>query len=365
MPVLDVRFLCVCVRACVCVRVCIYLHYGFFHSARSHVPRPRAYMFTQADESISDVIGRRLDRWRCRHYFCVPPAPPLPPMPPPLLNANRTAVCMWYDEAASSYGALAGEVNRQYAARQQYVFINIFNRTYFDDRAPAWQRIGMLLEVFESDMYETLIWVDADSVLLPENADVLPRYLQRFKYKHWILSADRTGQRELNSGILIMRNTPSVRSILTRLAYIGHHTRFKKLRAQNGSRVAQVELRCESLLFTPNWEQACLQLLHEANADQMRHNAVVLPYGRLQTAAVPKHCVKGGAATLHFMGTNTTQRVLALEAVRSHLYEDVSIEQRLSRMPFLPGRPGGPPYEGPSYALHSHPCGGDRADAQE
>ena len=41
-PVLDVRFLCVCVRACVCVRVCICCNTFFFHSARSHVPRPRA-----------------------------------------------------------------------------------------------------------------------------------------------------------------------------------------------------------------------------------------------------------------------------------------------------------------------------------
>ena len=68
----------------------------------------------------------------------------------PRFNKSRVVVCMLFDDGAP-YGQLAAQINRRYASVHGYHFVARYNVSFFEGRAPAWQKIGLIMELFSSD----------------------------------------------------------------------------------------------------------------------------------------------------------------------------------------------------------------------
>ena len=235
----------------------------------------------------------------------------------PRFDKSRVVVCTLYDDGAP-YGRLAAKINQRYTSLHGFQFVARYNTTYFQDRAPAWEKVGLILELLRMPQHDVVVWLDADAVLLPTatNATSLASVLDHHMFtshgslrstrqvdsKDMIFSADRNGASKINTGVMAFKDAPHAHKLLNRLARIGLDTAAKLTLWNNHSdNLAHQELRCQAYLYRRNWEQDCFKMLWDANADGMRDHSAVVPYGVLQSAVAPRYYFRADAIALHFM----------------------------------------------------------------
>ena len=235
----------------------------------------------------------------------------------PRFNKSRVVVCMLFDDGAP-YGQLAAQINRRYASVHGYHFVARYNVSFFEGRAPAWQKIGLIMELLQMPQYDVVVWIDADAVLLPTatNATSLASILEDHLFtshaplgntrqlgsKDMIFSADRSGAGLINTGVMAFKDAPHTHKLLNRLSRIDIEAAKNLILWNNYSdNVAHQELRCRAYFHRRNWEQDCFKMLWDVNADGVRQHSAVLQYGVLQSAVAPRYYFRTHAVALHFM----------------------------------------------------------------
>ena len=221
-----------------------------------------------------------------------------------LLISNSAAIAMWFDTQAAAYGLIAAEINHRFAEQLGFRFF-IGHCSHQSDRSAEWQKVGFLLELLRVGGFQTLIWLDADAVLIEEHADSLFRLLHEHSEEDLLLSRDKWGS-GINSGVMILRRTPITRAVLRTLYWVGSQAN----RTTDGA-------YCASFLHKRWYEQSCLQRLWDANHAGVQAHAALVPYGVLQRASDGRGNLSGRSRfwqtpVLHAMGRGDVDRVKTL-----------------------------------------------------
>lgn len=226
--------------------------------------------------------------------------PLLPDLPFTQSSAYHLAICMWYDTAIASSAGIAADINRRYAERHGFAFVSS-DVVYSPDRRPSWQRLSLMLRTLEGGVQGTpvaaVLWLDADAVFLHENGDALAAQLEAHgivgggRGPDILLSGDRPSDLFVNTGVMVVRNTPYARAWLRW---------FISLNASRPETSKDAPI-CLKLLMRFPWEQGCIGELWHRNASALWRHAKLLPYGALQTAAAPPQFVRPSAPIVHFM----------------------------------------------------------------
>ncbi len=124
-------------------------------------------------------------------------------------------------------------LNEKFAKNRGYRF------TYFDgnlsaidkqnggrDRVPYWIKIYMILDLLEQPKNRVLVWLDDDGIVSDNgNENMIERYLREYPSRDLIIALDRNQFAVLNSGSMIIRNTPGVRKLFKEVLQVGEEQR--------------------------------------------------------------------------------------------------------------------------------------------
>lgn len=250
----------------------------------SGVPPPSAppslsssqYFFCRTLSSIDEIIRARGDS-----------------------GSRRTAICMWYDEGAQSYGDINFEINKAYCARYGYDLIRSSRRR--TDRVVQWECVSIILTYLS--VYEELVWVDADAFFRFDRP--IESMLRQHADKDFIFSADMDVSHCFHGTLWCAPQCARADAILTNInagVFVVRATTFAR-------RLLEYWLYDEQLERdnpVPIWpEQATLRLLYLRNWNDVRRRSVVMPYGKLQTFNIDDD----EAPLLHFAGKDKETRV--------------------------------------------------------
>ena len=189
----------------------------------------------------------------------------------------KIAVVMWYDDGIADYANLTAEINETFCKEHNFTFIKSSERR-MPDRKPHWERLPLMLEVLETDKYDYVMWIDADAAFIHENnkSDELLKLINFYNDKDILLSGDsdsRYAHRPfINSGVIIMKNTPNSRKILKYWMTDVCKSHGKK--------------------FNSGWnDQSCIRHSHFINYNNIQDYSHIIPFGTIQTFGdlFPKH----------------------------------------------------------------------------
>ena len=128
-------------------------------------------------------------------------------------KGERIGVCMWYDEGAEEQGSMAADVNLALANAEGFDFVRD-RRTYYQDRAPSWQKLGLLYDELASGRHDVVLWVDADAVFLPGGGARLRKLLRTHSTADIIFGSNDPFSAALNMGVVAFRATSNARRFL-------------------------------------------------------------------------------------------------------------------------------------------------------
>lgn len=120
---------------------------------------------------------------------------------------------------------LSADLNARYASTRGYAFYQ-----YHDSMVPrhivTWNKVKVLLDMFHRTTHEWIMWLDTDAVVtnrsisvgdIISNAEAHPRHTEVD-----LILCDDIGGWELNTGVMLWRNTPWTTSILEKLWNMEH-----------------------------------------------------------------------------------------------------------------------------------------------
>ena len=132
---------------------------------------------------------------------------------------GQRAVVMNFDGLAAAYGNSSFDLNARYCIRHGLKLIRgDGRRRYTDGRGVAWEKLPLLLELLGDRRYEWLVWVDADAAFYPQAPDLLTMITKEHPSADFVFSGD-IGDRNVNTGVFAVRNTPYSRAFLRRWAF--------------------------------------------------------------------------------------------------------------------------------------------------
>lgn len=120
-----------------------------------------------------------------------------------------------FDAAFADIGVYCAAAAHHYAARWQHDLRISPNLNF--ERPPAWHRLQMIRELFDEG-YRYVLWVDADSIFVRLDADVLAELrpnkdLYLVEHTHPAYPSSRVP----NTGVMLLRNSGWSRNLLQRL----------------------------------------------------------------------------------------------------------------------------------------------------
>ena len=242
-----------------------------------------------------------------------------------LLHAPEYDVVVWVDADAAFQHAAADQLSSSSPpSREAAAIAN-------SDARPAPHSLASILQHFLLGRKQPQLMNWFDRLMLarirngtaPEARKAARK--TRVVAKDVLLSRDRAGP--LNTGVMAFRDTPHAHAFLDRLADVDRavagsaNFASKRFRADNLSDpVAKMEIRCAVYSWRRNWEQTCIQVLYDVNADRIQQHAAIVPYGVLQSAVAPTACARPQAAIVHFMvgGSHLDANLRTYESDREH-----------------------------------------------
>lgn len=179
-------------------------------------------------------------------------------------NKKKIAVCMWYDDGIKKYADIARDINQKYCDLHGYDLI-VKNIRKLPGRQPQWECIPAVLDLVKENKYDYIIWIDADAVfrLDHHNFDLLENYINDYKNKDFILSADVPGYDIINTGVFIVKSNNYTKNILQNII----NSNFEECKKYNKF----------------GHEQECMCHLFKKNIYEFKDNTIILPVGTLQT----------------------------------------------------------------------------------
>lgn len=197
----------------------------------------------------------------------------------------RVGIVMFYDEPIRKYGELNHSINSNYCAKHGFELIVSHQRQYVT-RHPAWERLPLLLK-YISD-YDYLVWIDADAFFYPDASSIVDVIAQH-PDQNFIFSND-IGNTNVNTGILIVKNSDYSVGFLTKWAY-------------------------DDTLYRNNsmpqwWDQGVLIDMYQTNVLDIQSQSVSIPYGVLQHFYESELSqLKNKPLVLHLAGRSHDERV--------------------------------------------------------
>lgn len=198
------------------------------------------------------------------------------------------AVCMYYNNAAASYGDYSKKINKLYCKKYGYDFIvandehieyylknNVlkFERGYFWDNIinntdPYYIRYPLLLNII--DNYDWVMWIDSDAYFY-NDAFPLENIIKYINYSHscilsYTITQNLSNQFKdyyINNGIFLMKNIQENKEFLNKM--INNHD------------IIHV---AETLHHI--YDQSVFRYLYDINYKNFKDNSYVLNYGVLQ-----------------------------------------------------------------------------------
>jgi hypothetical protein len=126
----------------------------------------------------------------------------------------RVGVVMFYDDAIREYGDLTRQINELYCKKHELELICGREKTY-TNRHPAWERLPLILEHLKN--YDYLVWIDADAFFYYHSINIID-FIQSNPVPDFLFSQD-LGNRNLNTGIFVVKNTNYAHMFLQKWAY--------------------------------------------------------------------------------------------------------------------------------------------------
>lgn len=188
-------------------------------------------------------------------------------------NPNyRIGVFMWYDSNIKDYAEINYKINKLYCEKYGYTLIKSHERLY-TNRKPHWERIPLLLKYINDDMFDYLIWIDADAYFYidaPPIENVIISHLDKLI----IFSGDTDIKNnficEINSGFFILKSCGETKTILEKWGYDEELFSSKEILNQN-------------YFGRGTWnDQAVLRLMYDHNILNLKNESIVIDYGILQ-----------------------------------------------------------------------------------
>jgi hypothetical protein len=169
----------------------------------------------------------------------------------------KICVVMYYDAAIKEYGDINYNINKMYCAKYNIPIFLSNTRTYAN-RPPAWEKLPLVLKYITQ--YDYVIWIDADAHFYNEAPNIAD-FINAHKGHNIIFSKD-FGNKGINSGVFIVKNSKYCIDFLNKWAYDEH------LYNNNSSRVW--------------WEQGVLLDMVKVNMFYINDQSVAVNYGILQ-----------------------------------------------------------------------------------
>lgn len=169
----------------------------------------------------------------------------------------KIGVIMFYDDEIKDYGELNYKINQKYC--EKYNLDLIFsNEKKYSNRHSAWERLPLILDNISN--YDYLIWIDADAFFY-NDANNIVDIINKNTDTNFIFSKD-IGNKNINTGFFIVKNTPYSIDFLTKWAY------DEELYKNNP--------------FEIWWDQGVLVVMYFNNILNIQQNSIQYEYGELQ-----------------------------------------------------------------------------------
>ena len=168
----------------------------------------------------------------------------------------KVAVLMFHHDPAAAYVRLNRALNAKYCETFCLDFIFAHKRTYLE-RHPAWERLPLILHHLAN--YDYVVWIDSDAFFYHDR-DV-KEFIADNSEHDFIFSKD-IRNRGLNTGVMVVKNTPYAVDFIKRWAY-------------------------DEELYRNNprpkfWDQGVLLGMYDKNLLDIRTNSLVVDYLVLQ-----------------------------------------------------------------------------------
>lgn len=190
----------------------------------------------------------------------------------------KIGVVMFYDDKIKIYGDINHKINKKYCEKYNLTLI-VSNKKKYTDRHSAWERLPLLLDNISN--FDYIIWIDADAFFYYD-ANNITDIINDNLNTNFIFSKDLSINNNINSGIMIIKNTDYSIKFLKKWAY--DEELYKKF---------------ENHYW---WDQAALIYLMSKNVLNINQNSIELEYGVLQ------HFLKNdkliGTYVYHLAGTS-------------------------------------------------------------
>ena len=183
-------------------------------------------------------------------------------------RAYRIAVVMWYDDAIKGYADIAASINREFCDANGFDFIVSHERAA-PDRAPQWERFPLMMQAMQTDMYDYVMWVDADAAFVRENNrdNELLKLITLFNDKDVLFSGDLDDKKyiqPINSGTIVLKTSTYGKNLLE---YWMSETCFR-----------------EGQKKYPQFQDlACIRHTFDNNINHLRKQSHIVPFGTFQT----------------------------------------------------------------------------------
>jgi hypothetical protein len=169
----------------------------------------------------------------------------------------KICVVMFYDDKIKIYGDITYEINKKYCEKYNLDIILSNNKKYVN-RHPAWERVPLLLDNISN--YDYLIWIDADAFFYNDASNIVDIINNNIDIN--FIFSNCIGNRNINTGFFIVKNTQYSIDFLTKWAY-------------------------DEGLYRNNpypymWDQGVLVNMYERNILDIQQNSVKYEYGQLQ-----------------------------------------------------------------------------------
>jgi hypothetical protein len=126
----------------------------------------------------------------------------------------RVAVVMFYDDTIREYGDITLQINRFYCQKHGLDLI-CGNDKRYENRHPAWERLPLMLEYLSK--YDYLVWIDADAFFYYHSTSIVD-FIKSNPNPDFLFSQD-FGNRNLNTGIFVVKNSNYAHMFLNKWAY--------------------------------------------------------------------------------------------------------------------------------------------------
>lgn len=169
----------------------------------------------------------------------------------------KVCLIMFYDDKIKNYGEINYKINSKYCEKYNLDII-LANEKRYNNRHSAWERLPLMIDNILN--FDYLIWVDADAFFY-NDANNIVDIINENKNVNFIFSND-IGNKNINTGIFIVKNTQYSIDFLTKWAY-------------------------DEELYKNNpipgwWDQGLLIHMFNNNILNIQENSVTYGYGDLQ-----------------------------------------------------------------------------------